>query len=266
MGAMKLVGDITTTPGYTDPDGFWVHGSVNKWANIAGHAVVGCASAEAGGGSCRAGALSAGFGAAYSNFGGYNKDFTVSVIRHAAVGGIGAVLAGGQFGSGAFTAALGYVFNECAHTKMCGMGQGGYSARDSFEIPSSVDLLKNEAWAENEIGSLGVLGRLIAFKDMVDYGAPWDFKILGVQYENFGNYHYGWMGAAAGISEDTLLRAAGFVQCSNSGWFGEKTSLAGVLLGYGGTRYFGDDPKDAYWIKLGIETYRARQAGKGGGG
>jgi len=38
----------------------------------------------------------------------------------AAVGGIASRLGGGKFENGAYTAAFAYLFNECAHTRMCG--------------------------------------------------------------------------------------------------------------------------------------------------
>jgi len=45
----------------------------------------------------------------------------------------------------------------------------------------------------------------------VRLGGPWDFKQQGGQYEDFGNYHYGAVGAALGLPELVLRRAgAGF--------------------------------------------------------
>jgi hypothetical protein len=115
---MNAVGDATTTQGYRgDTYGEFVQGSVNVPANVAGHALVGCASSAAGGGSCRSGALSGAFGAAMSNSGFYVKgNMVVSTIQHAIVGGIGSVLGGGKFGNGAVTAAFGYLYNEVRHT------------------------------------------------------------------------------------------------------------------------------------------------------
>jgi hypothetical protein len=147
-----------------------------------------------------------------------------------------------------------YLFNECGHTGRCGR-EGGYSNRDGFEIPPDADLDANQAKAEVMRG-YGYHARLQAFGDMVDYKSPWDYKVLGPQYENFGNWHYGYMGAAAGIPDEVLFRAAGYVQRSNSEWFGQKPSLLGVLRGTGGSGYFGDDPKDSYWIRQGINAYR----------
>jgi RHS repeat-associated protein len=115
--AMNAVGDATTTQGYRgDTYGEFVQGSVNVPANVAGHALVGCASSAAGGGSCKSGALSGAFGAAMSNSGFYTKgNIVVSTIQHSVVGGIGSVLGGGKFESGAVTGAFGYLFNDLRH-------------------------------------------------------------------------------------------------------------------------------------------------------
>ena len=237
----------------------------NEFAQVAIHGVTGCITSAAGGGRCGSGALSAAFSKTLAVTGMVDtRDPLAGAVKSAVAGGVGSVLGGGKFANGAMTGAFSYLFNECMHTRMCGMEQGGYSARDRFETPSGVDIAANEQLA-TEIGKLGPAGRLVAFRNMVDYGAPWDYKTLGAQYENFGNYHYGYMGAAAGLTEDQLFRAAGFVQRANSGWFGEKPSLGGAMFGYGGTRFFGDDPKDASFIRRGIDAYRTKQAAKNGG-
>jgi len=116
--AFGAVGDATTS--YTDAysEAYRTPGQVA--GNIAGHAAVGCASAAASGGGCRGGALSAAFGAAYSNSLGYSRVFALATMQHAFVGGVGSVLGGGKFADGAITGAMGYLFNECAHTRMCG--------------------------------------------------------------------------------------------------------------------------------------------------
>jgi RHS repeat-associated protein len=88
--------------------GVW--GAVIK---IVGHAAIGCASAEASGGSCRQGALANGVGAAATIAG--NGDFVITVIG----GGIGAELGGGKFANGAFSAAMGYVLNFCKTNGGC---------------------------------------------------------------------------------------------------------------------------------------------------
>ncbi|WNW11209.1 polymorphic toxin type 44 domain-containing protein [Pseudomonas sp. DTU_2021_1001937_2_SI_NGA_ILE_001] len=84
------------------------------------------------------------------------------------------------------------------------------------------------------------------FYTQVRNRGPWDFKQQGAQYENFGNFHYGAVGTAAGIGKELLLRAAGAAQ-SRAGThrdeFGSWWSSAP----------FGDDPKDQHWISKGIE-------------
>jgi hypothetical protein len=44
--------------------------------------------------------------------------------------------------------------------------------------------------------------------------------------------------------------------------FAPLFALGGVVFGYGGSGYFGDDPKDAYWIRIGIRTYQATKASR----
>lgn len=85
-------------------------GTGNFFANVVGHALVGCASAMAGGGSCGSGALSAAAGAVVApTLQGINM-FEGAAIS-ATVGGVTAVLGGGKFANGAATAAFGYLFN-----------------------------------------------------------------------------------------------------------------------------------------------------------
>ncbi|MCC5463786.1 polymorphic toxin type 44 domain-containing protein [Pelosinus baikalensis] len=83
------------------------------------------------------------------------------------------------------------------------------------------------------------------FYDSVKNGARWDFKQLGSEYQEFGNYHYGVIGNALEIPEQVLLRAAGWAQyragTSELGW--------GTFFG---CEPYGDDPEDQEWIKRGI--------------
>ena len=97
--------------------------SAGSTANIFGHAVVGCASAEASGGNCKQGAMSAAVGAAWSAYGyqmdgNPRQDFTVLAANtaiNAMVGGTTSVLGGGKFANGAKMAAFGYLFNAAQH-------------------------------------------------------------------------------------------------------------------------------------------------------
>ena len=77
-------------------------------------------------------------------------------------------------------------------------------------------------------------------------GGEWDFKQQGGQYEEFGNWHYGVIGAALGIPDEILLRMAGAAQLRA----GTSQSAWGNPLG--GAPY-GDDPLDQAAIQRGIE-------------
>ena len=88
--------------------------------SYAGHAVVGCVSSAAGGGSCGSGATSALFGKFASNqIAGIGDNCIGGDIARgvatAVAGGVGSTLAGGKFSNGAETAAYGYLFNELSH-------------------------------------------------------------------------------------------------------------------------------------------------------
>lgn len=115
--------------------------------------------------------------------------------------------------------------------------------------PPGVSLEQNmrKAQDQKEYFSRGGSAFLFSwFYTQVRNRGPWDFKQKGAQYENFGNFHYGAVGIAAGISSDTLLRAAGAAQLragTSSSEFGSWWSVAP----------HGDDPKDQHWITKGIE-------------
>jgi hypothetical protein len=105
--AFNFVGTATLGVGHRVPEFL----SPAHLANIAGHALVGCASAVAQGGRCGPGALSA---AAGSFAGPILKDlkFERNLVAHAVIGGLASVAGGGNFANGAVTAAFGYLFNQ----------------------------------------------------------------------------------------------------------------------------------------------------------
>jgi RHS repeat-associated protein len=80
--------------------------------NVAGHALVGCASAVASGGKCGpaalAGAVTAG-AAPFIN----GKNFVLNVATNSVLGGLASVAGGGKFANGAITGAFGYLCNAC---------------------------------------------------------------------------------------------------------------------------------------------------------
>jgi hypothetical protein len=102
-------------------------------ANVAGSAMVGCASTAAGGGSCGSGALSAGFGAAAAPaIAGLPKEWRL--VSAMIAGGTGSVLGGGKFGNGATTAAFQYLFSQAAGggRGSSGPGMSGVSASEQL--------------------------------------------------------------------------------------------------------------------------------------
>ena len=112
-GAIKggLLGAVTGA-------GFgWAGGLQPGLQTYAGHALVGCVTAVAGGGACGSGAVSAVLGKfATVHIGGTPGQFNpFQFVATAVAGGIGSVIAGGKFENGAITAAYGYLFNFLAH-------------------------------------------------------------------------------------------------------------------------------------------------------
>jgi Bacterial toxin 44 len=150
----------------------------------------------------------------------------------------------------------------------------------AYEFPINADLKQNIAIAGSKgslmraSGSLlgpmaGTASVMLWFKDIIGYNRPWDFKNWGPgeskggsPFENYGNFHFGAVGRAAGFSALVIHQAAGNAQ-------GEKASTgagSGVSqfnvafndayrTSIGGSGSFGDDPKDYYWTSLGIDYY-----------
>jgi hypothetical protein len=83
----------------------------------AAHALVGCVSSAASGGSCGSGAVSALFGKFTSNQMWDMPDGVFKGVTTAIAGGVGSVIAGGKFENGAMTAAFAYLFNQMLTSK-----------------------------------------------------------------------------------------------------------------------------------------------------
>jgi|SRR5215813_65807 len=84
--------------------------------------------------------------------------------------------------------------------------------------------------------------------DDVRSGRSWDYKQLGPQFQNFGNFNYGATGAATGLFNDkTLFEQAGKAQIAAGT---SKPEWKGPPL-------YGDDPQDHDMIKRGIEYFKA---------
>lgn len=103
----------------------------------------------------------------------------------------------------------------------------------------------------------GHRGDLLWFKDQVDSKGPWDYKNNEEYkeegpFENFGNFNYGATGAALGLSDEELYRAAGAKQIWDHPLEPEKRTRPFSFP-------YGDEYKDAEMIRRGIEYYRQQQ-------
>jgi RHS repeat-associated protein len=112
--AFSAVGDLASSHGLKAGD----FGGASHVNGMVGHAVVGCASSAAQGGSCKSGAASAAFAMFFTPHLSVLDGNTVGgTVAHAMLGGAGAVLGGGKFENGAVTGAFGYLFNQIAAAK-----------------------------------------------------------------------------------------------------------------------------------------------------
>jgi type VI secretion system secreted protein VgrG len=107
------------------------------------------------------------------------------------------------------------------------------------------------------------------YYDHVKNRGPWDYKQLGKQYENFGNFHFGATACAFGFPEGIGLREAGRAQqaagTSRPEW-GDPGPREMYVIGGGGKAPYGDDPNDSYWISQGYTWARYHYYRPGGTG
>lgn len=120
--------------------------------------------------------------------------------------------------------------------------------------PPGVSLDGNLEFAKSQKDYFSIKGRGFLFSwfyTKVRNKGDWDYKNGQPQYESFGNFNYGAVGTAAGISETVLLRAAGAAQ-----------SLAGTSQvefdKWWAEAPYGDDPVDQVWIKAGIDYAKSK--------
>jgi hypothetical protein len=131
--AFYEVGDITThNPAFGTPQYF---------ENVAGHALVGCASAEVSGGKCGPAALAGGITSAAGPF--INGHGIASLVENSVLGGLASVAGGGKFANGAITGAFGYLFNACgANPRGCIANSSGILTGARGTLQSAVDLVE----------------------------------------------------------------------------------------------------------------------------
>jgi RHS repeat-associated protein len=130
--AMYGVGEMTNhNPAFMSPA---------HLANMAGHALVGCASSVASGGRCGPGALTGALG----SFGAglmRGQSFAFSLVARSVLGGVASVAGGGQFANGAILGAFSYLFNDCGG----GKGHCRQLVRELMELPMAGDLFGGSA-------------------------------------------------------------------------------------------------------------------------
>lgn len=108
---------------------------------------------------------------------------------------------------------------------------------------------------------------LLWFQNMVQTNGPWDFKNQNKTalkdgknvYEDFGNFHYGAVGAAIGIGRDFLIRQAGYNQQQSPDPNNRAVGSGemGILHnGFGGVTPYGDALDDMANIVDGFEFYQ----------
>jgi RHS repeat-associated protein len=153
--AFNAVGDFTGhTPDFGTPAAYA--------ENIAGHALVGCASSAASGGSCESGALSGAVGSALSPitndlFPNASTDLGQRIggtIVEATAGGLASVAGGGKFANGAVTGAFGYMFNAMGGRIVGGIVGGIVEGALGVETgPGDALLIAHGIYAGGDIGS-----------------------------------------------------------------------------------------------------------------
>lgn len=118
-----------------------------------------------------------------------------------------------------------------------------------ISVPRAADIIRNIL----EARELGPLTNPIGFYEKVKSKGDWDYKRQGQIYENFGNWHFGVMAAAAGWPKEIAMRGAGAYQILH----GTSSTEWGTPFDLGIFEHssFGDDPRDQLWIVRGYEAY-----------
>lgn len=120
--------------------------------------------------------------------------------------------------------------------------------------------------SRNFVGS-GLLTNWVAlnnwFRPAVQNNGRWDFKrtgegnnVVNREFEDYANWHYGYIGTGAGIDPTFLQERAGANQIesgtSRPEW-GSPSTDGGVTGIFSGTAPYGDDPRDNEMIRRGID-------------
>jgi len=114
---------------------------------------------------------------------------------------------------------------------------------------TSRELISQARNNANEVNDNSILGFVnpFWFRNQVRNGGVWDYKQYDSGFQAFGNYNYGFTGAAGGFTLHTLLVQAGRAQVA--------AGTSRPEWGGPGSAPYGDDPVDHMWIRLGYWDY-----------
>lgn len=117
--------------------------------------------------------------------------------------------------------------------------------------PKGLEILREHirlARARREVQGMATPLTYLWFYQRVRNSGEWDYKQKNRLWADFGNFHYGAIGYAAGIPEKILHMAGGAAQEVAGTSDTEKWGHF-----YSNRPPFGDDPVDQFWIRQGID-------------
>ncbi len=147
-----------------------------------------------------------------------------------------------------------------------------------FDFDAAMEIAENSRAVTFDYNRAGLLFGSLKIKGVVEILAPFGndgmYDILnrtglqsdgnlgyGGYYENYGNFLFGAVGAKAGLSLEATLKIQGFGQQTNGGQgntykYGTYPTIAGGL--FGGSGFYGDDPRDQFWTTRGYEFIKGK--------
>jgi RHS repeat-associated protein len=124
------------------------------------------------------------------------------------------------------------------------MGPRGIDARTMVN-----ELLNNLVQVRRAQEEHWFSGGVFWFRDQVRNGGPWDYKQHNPGLQDFGNYNFGYTGAAIRFNLNLVLAEAGAAQVASG--------TSRTEWQRGGPPY-GDDPRDQELIRQGYHDYQSR--------
>jgi RHS repeat-associated protein len=263
--AFNMVGDLT--PGAANA----TENPAAYVENVASHALVGCASSTASGGSCQSGAMSGAVGSALSPitqsiFPDARNDIGQRIggtFMEATAGGLASVAGGGKFANGAVTAAFGYLFNSQfhSHTAAGFVDDQGNAVLNSdgkpMLRPSDVDphFFIDAGTAAGAAGSFSDFPGVDSRVGLANFGqgAAWDVQRVGSDrlptrdFIDYATVGIGLYGAAAGIPANEILT----YENTYAGW---RSSFGGVTMD---STYTNLPARNVFNTNLGYQLYQS---------